>query len=63
MITGIDPEFTASDQIIEQVKYMSFEELNKTHPYEKHQIFEHCRSIKQLLNLSGYLKFENNPIK
>lgn len=63
IITGYDPEFTTSDQIIEQVKYMSFEELNKTHPYEKHQIFGHCRSLNRLLNLSGYFKFENNSIK
>jgi len=59
---GQDPEL-GQDQMISQLKFMDFGEINRIPPEHKHQIFKQCSSKDSLLKLSGYFKIENYSIK
>ncbi|WP_345250351.1 NUDIX hydrolase [Nibrella saemangeumensis] len=53
---GSDPEMSLDGQIIEEVRLMSFEEIKSYPPEEVHTLFQRCRSIKDVFELTGYLK-------
>ncbi|GAB3954630.1 hypothetical protein GCM10028805_40430 [Spirosoma harenae] len=53
---GMDPEMSPDDQIIEEVRLMSFEEIKWYPPKEVHQLFQYCQSIDDVFKLHGYLK-------
>ena len=55
--TGTDPELPDHQQIIQEVRYFSFQELNELKPGHLHAIFSHYRSLDELNNASGYFKF------
>lgn len=57
--TGHDPELPMADQMIKEVKYLSFSEIKNMDPLTVHNSFRHCSNIDQLLNLKGYFKFQN----
>jgi ADP-ribose pyrophosphatase YjhB (NUDIX family) len=50
---GFDPEM--SDQIIQEVCWMSFEEIKALPPHEVHRVFSLCESLDELLKLQGFL--------
>ncbi len=56
---GSDPEM-GEHQILKEAKYMSEEEVQAEKGIQLHNIFNHCRTINELLALRGYFKFENN---
>lgn len=55
---GTDPEMGGS-QMIDEVKYMTYEEINHEKGVQLHDIFNHCSSLNELLHLQGYFKFDN----
>lgn len=56
LLQGIDPEMAADEQIIEEVRFMSFEEI-KAYPVEEvHALFRHCHSLDDVFALRGYLR-------
>lgn len=50
--TGNDPE--RHIQIIKEVRFMSFSEVLNLFPHTRHGIFQHAKSIEELLGLQGY---------
>jgi 8-oxo-dGTP diphosphatase len=48
---GSDPEM--EEQIIQEVRWMSFEEIKAKPPHEVSRIFSHCDSLAALLALRG----------
>lgn len=61
--TGEDPEMEGRHQIIKEVKFMSWSEINEINKSHLHDIFSTCSSTSEILNLKGYFKFKNNYIK
>ncbi|WP_461085433.1 NUDIX domain-containing protein [Spirosoma flavus] len=53
---GIDPEMALDDQIIEDVRLMSFEEIKSYPPEEVHALFRYCHSLDDVFRLRGYLR-------
>ena len=52
---GIDPEMTADSQIIQEVRWMYFEEIKKYPTDEVHSLFEYCDSLKDIYHQARYL--------
>lgn len=60
--TGTDPEMQKEDQIIEQVRFVSPQEISaglKKNGEQFHQMIRYASSPKELLSLRGYFKFDN----
>lgn len=55
---GTDPEFRDDQQIIQEVRFMSFREINLLPPDRLHGIFKTHKSAETLNNASGYFNFE-----
>lgn len=54
--TGIDPEMPAENQIIKEVEFMDWEDLNRIPQHKKHGIFRQCRTKNDLLGLRGFYR-------
>lgn len=54
LITGVDPEMDKDKQTIENMVFTSFKELNEKHADEKHHLFRHCNSLKDLIKMEGF---------
>lgn len=52
---GIDPEMGFDEQIIQEVRLMSFAEIKRCPPEEVHALFRHCHSLEDVFRLRGYL--------
>lgn len=52
---GTDPEMPADAQIIDEVRFMSFEEIKRCPPAEVHSAFWRCQSLDDVYRLRGYL--------
>ncbi len=52
---GMDPEMSLDDQIIEEVRFMTFDEIKSYPPDEVHTLFQRCRSIDDVFALRGFL--------
>jgi len=50
---GTDPEL--EEQIIQEVKWMSFEEIKAKPVREVHRVFSFCNSLEELLNTRGMI--------
>ncbi|MEM7550099.1 MAG: NUDIX hydrolase [Bacteroidota bacterium] len=57
--TGKDPELSEKDQLITEVKFMDFDEINTLSELEKHSVLNEYHSLNDLLSLKGYFIFEN----
>lgn len=56
---GGDPEMSQDNQLIDEVKWMHFDEI-KQHPVqEMHQLFQHCQSLDDVFQLKGYWPWGN----
>jgi 8-oxo-dGTP diphosphatase len=53
---GVDPEMGANEQIIEEVRFMSFDEIKSYPPEEVHALFQYCESLEDVFQLRGYLQ-------
>lgn len=58
MKPGADPEM-GENQMIEQISFMTYEEVNSEKGPQLHDIFNNCSSLKELLQMEGYFKFDN----
>jgi len=52
---GLDPEMSLDDQIIEEVRLMSFNEIKSYPPEQVHTLFHRCHSIEDVFALRGFL--------
>lgn len=52
---GADPEMEPDQQIIEEVRLMTFDEIKAYPPEEVHSLFRHCQSLADVFRLRGYL--------
>ncbi|RYC70365.1 MULTISPECIES: NUDIX domain-containing protein [Spirosoma] len=52
---GIDPEMGLDEQIISDVRMMSFDEIKRYPPEEVHDLFRYCQSMDDVFHLRGYL--------
>ena len=52
---GADPEMDADQQIIEEVRLMTFDEIKSYPAEEVHALFRHCQSLDDVFRLRGYL--------
>ncbi len=58
---GFDPEMSPEEQIIKEVKFMSFEELEALRGPRLHNIFNHCNHVSEILQMKGYFIFNKKP--
>lgn len=56
IIKGTDPEMDAQNQIISEVKFMSMKEIKSLDRSNRHQAFDLCDNIDDLLQLRGYYR-------
>ena len=56
LITGIDPEMAEADQIIDDVRYVTFEELCIIPINNLHGIFKQCKHPSDINRLAGLYK-------
>lgn len=54
---GTDPELSEKEQILEEIRFFSFSELDNIDRKALHNLFRHCDSIEQLLNMKGYFNY------
>ncbi len=52
---GLDPEMADDEQIIQEVRLMTFDEIKAYPPHEVHALFQHCHSLDDVFALRGYL--------
>lgn len=52
---GSDPEMTDANQIIQEMKWMTFDEIKKYPKNEVHAMFSYCESLDDIYALKGYL--------
>jgi 8-oxo-dGTP diphosphatase len=55
---GMDPEMPHDRQIISEIKMMDIEEIKMLDKKNRHQVFEMCKNLNDLLMLKGYFKIE-----
>jgi 8-oxo-dGTP diphosphatase len=60
---GEDPELSNAQQVIEEIRYLSVDEIKNMRKGEVHDIFLGINSIKDVRMWKGYFNFENNSIK
>ncbi|MDG1277162.1 MAG: NUDIX hydrolase [Algoriphagus sp.] len=60
---GTDPELLPDQQIIEEMRWMTFEDIQSLPKETLHQIFWRINSLQDLVLLRGYFNFENNSLK
>lgn len=59
--TGLDPEFSDGNQIIQDVRFMDMSEIKTIPENQVHSIFKECETLHDLLSISGYVgKKKNN---
>jgi 8-oxo-dGTP diphosphatase len=54
--TGNDPELKTGKQIITDVEFVSFANMNKMKPEELHGVFQHGKTRQSILEMRGYRK-------
>ncbi len=52
---GTDPEMTEANQIIQEARWMSFEDVKRYPANEVHSLFKYCGSLADIYQLKGYL--------
>jgi 8-oxo-dGTP diphosphatase len=55
IVTGSDPE-PGGPKVIDEVRFMSWDEIAKKLPYERHGIFQHLSYPSEITTLRGYFK-------
>lgn len=54
--TGFDPEFSAGNQILQEARFMSIDEIKRLPDQQVHSIFKNCEKIEDILALKGYFR-------
>ncbi len=52
---GTDPEMNNNEQIILDVRLMTFEQIKSLPASEVHSLFSRCQSLGELFDLNGYI--------
>ncbi|WP_080057133.1 NUDIX domain-containing protein [Spirosoma aerolatum] len=52
---GYDPEMSQDNQLIEEVKWMHFDDIKRYPVQEVHHVFQHCQSLDEMFQLRGYV--------
>jgi hypothetical protein len=52
---GTDPEMQASQQIIQDLRWMSIEDIHQLPAVEVHTLFQRCQTLQDIYQLKGYL--------
>ncbi|GAB2997257.1 NUDIX hydrolase [uncultured Cyclobacterium sp.] len=60
---GIDPELETDKQVIEEVKFLSMEEIKNIPSDKKHALFGRINSLNDVRIWKGYFNFGNKCIK
>lgn len=60
LVKGKDPEMPDSQQIIDEVRFVSFEELGQFDPESIHYMLQGVSTTDDLLRKTGLFKFEKN---
>ena len=55
LLLGSDPEMTVDNQIIQEVRWMSFEAIRNYPAHEVHTLFKQFESMTDIYRLQGYL--------
>ncbi len=55
LTVGTDPEMNSDDQIIRDVRLMTFEQLKALPPQEVHGLFQRCQSLNDVFDLTGLI--------
>ena len=55
-VTGSDPELSEHDQVIKEVRYVTFSELNQLSDDKKHNLLHREMNQDALLNMKGHFK-------
>jgi 8-oxo-dGTP pyrophosphatase MutT (NUDIX family) len=53
---GFDPELLQEKQMIDEVCFLSFDEIKNINPMYVHNIFQHCHSIDDLRTMNTYFQ-------
>jgi 8-oxo-dGTP diphosphatase len=61
LITGKDPEMSKKEQIIEEVRFVPFEEIVTNGLMYYHNIFTICKDLSKIHELRGYFIFGKKP--
>ena len=56
---GFDPQFTEETQILQEVRFMSMNEIKVLPDSHMHGIFQKCDTLEDLLALRGYFTNQN----
>lgn len=60
---GTDPELAEDSQLIEDMRFLSIDEIKEIDNSSKHAIFKGINSLNDVRNWKGYFNFENKCIK
>ena len=52
---GTDPEMSSTEQIIQELKPMGFDEIKQKPAHEVHVLFSYCNLQSDIYSLTGYL--------
>lgn len=58
--TGLDPEFSEGNQIIQDVRFMDMSEIKTLPETQVHGLFKDCQTLHDLLSIRGYVGKKNN---
>lgn len=53
---GKDPEIPGNKQMLQQIRFFSFEEINQMDKENLHSVFSLISSLPELLQLTGYIR-------
>ncbi len=56
---GLDPEMRPGEQILNEAKFHSWEEIENIPAYNIHNAFRFCDNPIDIVNLKGFYKFHN----
>ncbi len=63
LVLGTDPELGDEQQLIEDIRFLSLDEIKLLPLKEKHEVFSRINSFNDVRIWKGYFNFENNCIK
>ncbi|RYF71222.1 MAG: NUDIX hydrolase [Cytophagaceae bacterium] len=55
LLIGSDPEMNDTDQLILDVRLMTFEQIKALPANDVHSLFSRCHSLEEVFGLSGYI--------
>ena len=57
LATGYDPELSKDNQLIQEVLFLDYDELQKMPKTALHAMFHQQKTLKELQNITGYCQF------